>query len=105
MKKLFISQPMRGKTDEEILQERRHLLFRAKELVNADVELSDTFFTEEIPAGVNRPLWCLGKSLMAMATADVVYMEVGANEYRGCRLEKECALAYGVHLIEDGGDS
>ncbi len=42
MKKLFISQPMSGKTDEEILAERQVAIEKAKEIVSEEVEVIDT---------------------------------------------------------------
>lgn len=39
MKKLFISQPMRDKTDEEILAEREKAVKVAKEMLNEEVEV------------------------------------------------------------------
>lgn len=42
--KIFISQPMRGKTDEEILEERTKAIDIAKERYHADVEIIDSFF-------------------------------------------------------------
>lgn len=44
MKKLFISQPMRGKSDEEILMEREKAIKAAEELVGEPVEVIDSFF-------------------------------------------------------------
>lgn len=44
MKKLFISQPMRGKTDEEIKEERAKAIEKASELVGEPVEVIDSFF-------------------------------------------------------------
>lgn len=44
MKKLFISQPMKGKTDEEILKERETAIKQAEELLKEPVEVIDSFF-------------------------------------------------------------
>lgn len=44
MKKLFISQPMKGKSDEEILKERENAIKSAEELLEEPVELIDSFF-------------------------------------------------------------
>lgn len=44
MKKLFISQPVRDKTDEEILATREKAIAKAKELVGEQVESLETFF-------------------------------------------------------------
>ena len=43
MKKLFISQPMKGKSDEEILAEREKAIQRAKEALNDDVEIIESY--------------------------------------------------------------
>ena len=45
MKKLFISQPMRGRTDEEILAERKNAIETAKWMIGEDVEAIDSFFS------------------------------------------------------------
>ena len=71
MKRLFISQPMRDKTDEEILAEREKAVKVAKEMLNEDVEVIDSFF-QEAPHDA-KPLWYLAKSLELLATADVAF--------------------------------
>lgn len=43
MKKLFISQPMRGKTDEEILETREKAIKKAEKQVGEPVEVIDSF--------------------------------------------------------------
>lgn len=61
MKKLFISQPMKGKTNEEIEAKRAKAVEEAKAVLNDDVEVIDSFFKD---ASVDaRPLWFLGKSI------------------------------------------
>lgn len=75
MKKLFISQPMRGKTDEEIKAERAKAIEAASELVGEPVEVIDSFF-EKAPVDA-KPLWFLGKSLELLAGADIAYFAKG----------------------------
>lgn len=98
MKKLFISQPMRGKTDEEILAVRERAIESAERNIGEKVEVIDSFF-QNMPEVENKPLWCLGKSLMLMAEADVVYFAKDWENYRGCRIENECAVEYGIELV------
>lgn len=98
MKKLFISQPMRGKSDEEILAEREKAIKAAQELVGGPVEVIDSFF-QSAPADA-RPLWFLGKSLELLSTADVAYFAEGWKDARGCRIEHECAVEYCIDRIE-----
>ncbi len=97
MKRLFISQPMRGKSDEQILKERQEAIEKAKEFFGEDVEVIDSFF-QNAPADA-RPLWFLGKSLELLSTADIAYFAKGWQEARGCKIENECAIAYGIRAL------
>lgn len=99
MKKLFISQPMRGKTDEEILKEREKAVASAEKHLGEKVEVIDSFF-QNAPAEA-KPLWFLGKSLELLSTADVAYFAPGWENARGCRIENTCAIEYGITVIED----
>lgn len=97
MKKLFISQPMRGKTDEEILKEREIAIEKARDVLGEEVEVIDSFFQS---APVNaKPLWFLGKSLELLSTADIVYFADGWENARGCKIEYECVVEYGIDII------
>ena len=98
MKKLFISQPMRGKTDAEILAERSNAIQAAKDSVKDEIEVIDSFF-QDAPVDAT-PLWYLGESLKLLATADVAYFAPGWDKARGCKVENLCAKEYGVHVIE-----
>lgn len=99
MKKLFISQPMRGKTDEEILAERKKAIESAERNLGEPVEVIDSFF-QNAPADA-RPFWFLGKSLELLSTADIAYFAKGWEDARGCRIENQCAIEYGIEVIED----
>ena len=99
MKKLFISQPMRGKTDEEILAVREKAIASAERHLGEKVEVIDSFF-QNAPAEA-KPLWFLGKSLELLSTADVAYFAPGWEDARGCRIENTCAIEYGITVIED----
>ena len=111
--KLFISQPMKDKTDEEILLERQEAFVKAKRFLydeyrknmfndinelEIDLELIDSFF-QSAPVDA-RPLWFLGKSLELLSTADCVYFAPGWENYRGCKIEHLCAEQYGIKIIE-----
>lgn len=98
MKKLFISQPMRGKSDEEIMSERKKAIEAAEKVVGEPVEVIGSFF-EKAPVNV-KPLWFLGKSLELLADADVAYFAPGWEDARGCKIEHTCAVEYGIDRIE-----
>lgn len=98
MKRLFISQPMKDKTNEEILAVREKAVELAKITVGEDVEIIDSFF-KDAPHDA-KPLWFLGKSLELLSTADVAYFAEGWESARGCKIEYDCAAAYGIYIIE-----
>lgn len=89
--KLFISQPMNGKTNEEIITERNEAIAKFD-----GAEVLDSFF-KDAPHDAN-PLWYLSESLKIMSEADVVYFCKDWQKYRGCRIEHECAVAYGKEI-------
>lgn len=97
MKRLFISQPMKDKTNEEILAVREKAIELAKISVGEDVEIIDSFF-KDAPHDA-KPLWFLGKSLELLSTADVAYFAEGWENARGCKIEHDCATAYGIYVI------
>ena len=97
MKRLFISQPMRGKTDEEILAVREKAIESAERNLGEKVEVIDSFF-KDAPVDT-KPLWYLAKSLELLSTADVAYFAKDWEKYRGCRIENTCAVEYGIELV------
>lgn len=98
MKKLFISQPMNGKTDEEILRERKEAINIAKDIVGEEIEVLETFFDDHRPD--KKPLHYLAKSLEYLAEADIAYFVSGWENARGCKIEHQCAVEYGIDRIE-----
>jgi hypothetical protein len=97
MKKLFISQPMNGKTDAEILEVRNKAIKSAERELGEKVEVIDSFF-RNAPHDA-KPLWFLGKSLELLSEADVAYFAKGWEEARGCRIENQCAIDYGIEIV------
>ena len=104
MKKAMISQPMAGKTEEEIVATRE----RAKaHLESLGYEFVNTLFTDEWYSdkamkerGVeNIPLCFLAKSLESMSKCHVAYFCKGWNGTRGCISEHDIARAYGMEVM------
>ena len=89
---------MRDKTDEQILEEREKAIEAARQKIGEDIEVIDSFF-EDAPHDA-KPLWFLAKSLELLSSADVAYFAPGWNKYRGCKIEHECAVQYGINTIE-----
>ena len=97
MKKLFISQPMRWKTEVEILRERTIAYQKVVDILGEDVEVIDTYFKnfKENP----KPLHYIAKSIECLAEADIVYFAKGWENARGCKIEHLCAVEYGKLCI------
>lgn len=102
--KAMLSQPMAGKTKEEIISTRERAIAALKE---RGYEIINTLFTDEWYSresmkerGVeNRPLCFLAKSLENMSLCHAAYFCKGWEETRGCRIEHEAAKAYGMTII------
>ena len=99
MTKVFISQPMKGRTDQEIIEERAELFAHAKETY-PDAELIDSYFEDYKPSTGNVALKYLAKSLELLADADVAYFAKGWETARGCRIENQCAIDYEIDVHE-----
>lgn len=93
--RIMISQPMRGKTTEQIETERKQLV---EELEKQGHEVVNTIFAEETPKDCDTALYYLSKSIEAMGKVDTVVFMPGWAEARGCRIENQIALAYGKFI-------
>ena len=101
MKKLFISLPMAGKSEEEIRIKMAAYKENAEYLMGEELELIDSFI-DKAPGDIKDVgVQCLGKSIMMMADADVVYFGRGWRSARGCIVEYEVAYRYKILRIED----
>lgn len=102
--KVMLSQPMAGKTDEEITKTRRKAIGVLEE---KGYEIVNTLFTDEWYSKekmeergvVQIPLCFLAKSLNNMSLCHAVYFCKGWENARGCRIEHEAAKAYGLDII------
>lgn len=100
MKKVFISQPMNGKTDKEILEQREVAIAAAEHFLGEPVEEIKSYFEDYNPESGCIPLKYLAKSLELLADADVAYFAPGWEDARGCKIERSCAEAYGIDIID-----
>ena len=94
--KIMISQPMKGKTEEQIRSERAELV---KKLEEKGHEVVDTIFAEETPEG-DAILYYLAKSIEAMSKVDAVVFMPGWEKARGCQIEHEIAVKYNKFIKE-----
>ena len=99
--KVFISQPMKGLTDEQILTVRKKAIRHLKKTIGSvwsgEIEIIDSFFQDD-PVEA-KPLWYLGKSLELLSTADLCLFVGDWQTARGCRIEHMCCGEYGIRTI------
>jgi hypothetical protein len=103
-KKAMISQPMKGKTPEEISETRERAI---SFLTERGFKFVNTLFTDEwysqksmaARGVVQIPLCFLAKSLENMSLCHVAYFCKGWEQARGCRIEHDTAVAYGLEII------
>ena len=97
--KVFVSQPMKGKTKEKILEERERVkrtldgYFRGNPYTIIDSVLTPP------KNSTNEALWCLGRSMQLLSEADVAIFAEGWELARGCWLEHECCIRYGIPTL------
>ena len=96
--KVFISQPMANRSEEEILNERLEVLNKLKKDLKTDnIAIIDSYFEEDEPKStIHKGVYHLGKSLELLSTADVAYFCKGWQHARGCLIEKEVCQAYNI---------
>lgn len=97
MTKVFVSQPMNGKTKNEIMEERKQVVDLVEKLYGR-VEVPNTFF-EDAPADA-RPLWFLAKSLEVLSACDIIVAAPGWQSAHGCNIEMFSAASYGIPTLE-----
>lgn len=102
--KAMLSQPMAGKSEEEIRATREKAI---KALEKRNYEIVNTLFTDEWYSSdkmkergvVQIPLCFLAKSLENMSLCHAVYFCKGWEQARGCQIEHDAAVAYGLTIL------
>lgn len=102
--KAMLSQPMTGKTEDEIIATREKAIEKLK---GYGYDVVNTLFTDEWYSSesmkergvVQIPLCFLAKSLENMSLCHAAYFCKGWENARGCRIEHEAAKAYGLTII------
>lgn len=97
MKKLFISCPMRGRTEEAIKQSMEKMHKIAEIVFGEELEVIDSYINEK-PECKRNAIWCLGVSLELMADADYFIGPADwfAESFDGCSIEREVARRYDI---------
>ena len=94
--RVMISQPMNGKIQEQIKEERADLV---KSLEEKGYEVVNTIFAETPDEAQDKPLFYLAKSIDAMSKVDAVVFMKGWEKARGCVVEHLVAVKYDKEII------
>ena len=104
MKKAMLSQPMAGRSEQEIIETRERAIaaLEAKGFETVNTLFTDEWYSEQAMKErgvVQIPLCFLAKSLENMSLCHAAYFCKGWEQARGCRIEHEVAKAYGLEII------
>ena len=116
MKKIinvFISQPMTGKSEEEILATRQKAIEKIHQFFDADgVEINiiasyiddatRKHFRKYTSDDINWDIFWLSQSLERLAMADAIWLCEGWEHSKGCNIEFACAIQYGLGIMHLG---
>lgn len=95
--KAFISQPMNGMSDDEIVIVRDSVWRIIKEKHGEECEIIESYFPED---DLMTPVKALAKSIKLLDQADVAYFAPGWDEARGCIIEHAICELYGIPHTE-----
>ena len=108
-KNIFISQPMTGKSEEEILATRQKEIDEIHQLASEkdiQVRIIDSYiddatrkhFEEHVINDINWDIYWLSQSLQKLALADTIWLCDGWEHSKGCTIELKCAIQYGLDV-------
>jgi hypothetical protein len=96
MKKLFVSVPMKGRTEEEIKASIQKMKKIAEIYEGEELELIDSYIEDNPPKDSKEAVWYLGESLKKLAQADVFIGIDEAYDWNSCYIERDTAQRYGI---------
>lgn len=98
MKKLFVSVPMKGRTEEEIKESVQKMKKIAEIYEGEELELIDSYIEDNPPKDSKEAVWYLGESLKKLAQADVFIGIDDTWDWNRCYIEMETANRYGIKV-------
>ena len=101
---------MTGKSEEEILATRQEAIGKIHQLVSKDgeqVNIIDSYiddatrneFQGRMGDAINWDIYWLSQSLQKLATANTIWLCDGWEHSKGCNVELECAISYGLDIV------
>lgn len=100
-KRLYISCPMKGRTEETIRHSMARMHKMAEAVFDQELEVIPTYVKHTPPENANNAVYCLGESIKKMAEADYFIGVDYSVAFKGCEAERVIACLYDipVHTI------
>jgi hypothetical protein len=101
--KIFISIPMKSKSTTQVRVEMNKIFEFIKvklpeaELIESIIDDADKNIALN---GDDVAIWYLGKSILLLSEADIVFFINNYKDYRGCLIEKSIAEKYGKFCVD-----
>ena len=101
--KIFISMPMKSKSTEQVRTEMNKVFDVIKnklpnaELIDSIIDGADKNIALN---GDDIGLWYLGKSILLLSEASLVFFVNDWEDYRGCSAERKVAQEYGKFCVD-----
>ena len=102
---IFISQPMTGRTETDIIEERGRAAEQIKTIYGDRIEICDNYRTDIerehaektfLYRNYNKDVYWLGESIESLSWADLIWFVDGWEKSRGCRIENLIATEFGI---------
>lgn len=99
--KVFISVPMAGRSDKEIQDDIENAKETLIDNIGEEVWCTflDNFTSFPPPENASDSIWYLSEAIKKMSFCDAVYFCPGWENARGCLIENEIAINYGLECI------
>lgn len=96
MKKLFISCPMKGRTEENIRKSMDKMHKMAEIIFEQELEVIPSYIEDNPPGNSKQAVWYLGKSIQLLSQADYFIGIEWSDFFKGCEIESKVANSYGI---------
>lgn len=95
MKKLFISCPMKGRTEENIRKSMEKMHKIAEAIFEEELEVIPSYIEDCPLKDGHVAVWYLGESLKLLSQADY-FVGIDSHEFTGCNIERDTARGYHI---------
>lgn len=99
MKKLFISCPMKGRTEENIRNSMERMHKIAEATFGEELEVIPSYIEHTPPKDAKQAVWYLGESIKKLAEADYFIGIEYETAFKGCITEREIARSYDIPSV------